>query len=217
MQDKKQIKISPSILSANFAYLQDEIDKVSNADYIHIDVMDGHFVPNISFGPVVIKNIKTDLIKDVHLMIENPEDYIEEFAKSSANIITIHYEAFKDTLEIIKTIEKIRSFGIKVGISINPDTKIENIIEFIPKVDMILIMTVNPGFGGQKFIEKTLNKIKRLREMFPDIDIEVDGGINEETAKIAKENGANIFVAGSFIFNSESPKDMIENLRNILK
>jgi ribulose-phosphate 3-epimerase len=213
MLNKNPIKIAPSILSANFAILQEEIDKVSDADYLHIDVMDGHFVPNITFGPVVIKSIKTNLVKDVHLMIENPIDFIEEFVKSGANIMTIHYEACKNILE---TIDKIHSFGVKAGLSLNPDSRIENIIDFIPKIDMILIMTVNPGFGGQKFIPEVLDKIKRLREMYPEIDIEVDGGINEETAKIAKENGANVFVSGSYIFNSKSPSKNIEKLRDIL-
>jgi len=213
MFNKNPIKIAPSILSANFAFLQEEIDRISNADYLHIDVMDGHFVPNITFGPVVIKNIKTDLVKDVHLMIENPMNFIEEFVKSGANIITIHYEACKNILE---TIDKIHSFGVKAGLSLNPDSRIENIIDFIPKIDMILIMAVNPGFGGQKFIPEVLDKIKKLREMYPEIDIEVDGGINEETAKIAKENGANVFVSGSYIFNSKSPSKNIEKLRDIL-
>ncbi len=213
MPTKNPVKIAPSILSANFAFLQEEIDKVSNADYLHIDVMDGHFVPNITLGPVVIKNIKTDLVKDVHLMIENPINFTEEFFRSGADIITVHYESCKNILE---TIDKIHSFGIKAGISIKPETKYEDIIDLIPSIDMILIMTVNPGFGGQKFIPEVLGKIKKLREMFPEIDIEVDGGINEETAKIAKESGANIFVSGSYIFNSESPRESIEKLRIIL-
>ncbi len=212
MLNENPIKISPSILSANFAFLQEEIDKISNADYLHIDIMDGHFVPIISFGTVIMKCIKSGLVKDVHLMVENPFNYIEEFAKAGANIITFHYEACKN---ISETIDKIHSFGVKAGISLNPNSKIEDIIDFIPKLDMVLIMTVYPGLSGQKFMPEVLDKVKRLREMFPKIDIEVDGGINEETARAAIENGANVLVSASYIFNSESPSEKIEILRKI--
>jgi len=210
MLNENSIKIAPSILSANFSCLQQEIDRISNADYLHIDIMDGHFVPGISFGTVIMKCIKSDLVKDVHLMVENPINHIEAFAKAGADIITIHYEACKNILE---TLDKIHSFGIKAGIALNPNSNIEDIMNFIPKLDMVLIMTVYPGLSGQKFMPEVLHKVRKLREMFPKLDIEVDGGINAETAKTAKESGANILVSASYLFNSDSPSEKIETLR----
>ena len=209
----KKIKIAPSILSANFGHLQEDINKVDNADYLHIDVMDGHFVPNITIGPVVLKDIKTELIKDVHLMIENPGKYVKDFAKAGADIITVHAETCKDNL--IDVLDKIRELGVKAGVSLNPDSKLEMIENVLDKVDMVVMMTVFPGFSGQEFIESVMPKIRALREKLPELDIEVDGGINERTVKIAADAGANVVVAGSYIFCSENPGQKVEQLRNI--
>lgn len=212
------IKIAPSILSADFSRLGEQIKTLegSNADFIHIDVMDGNFVPNISFGFPVIKSIRkyTKKIFDVHLMIENPSRYIEEFVKCGADIITIHYETDK---HIDRTINYIKSFGIKAAVALNPGTPVGCIKDILGLVDMVLIMTVNPGYGGQKFIDYSLDKIKEVKELSKNINkdilIEVDGGIGENNIRNVVEAGANVVVAGSAVFKGNS----IEENINLLK
>ncbi|GKU81889.1 ribulose-phosphate 3-epimerase [Niallia sp. NCCP-28] len=212
------IKIAPSILSANFAALGEDIKDVElgGADYIHVDVMDGHFVPNITIGPLVVDAIRpiTKLPLDVHLMIENPDQYISEFAKAGADIITVHVEACR---HLHRTIQLIKEQGIKAGVVLNPSTPVDTIKHIIQDIDMVLLMTVNPGFGGQAFISSVVPKITEVRKMAnelnPEMDIEVDGGINEETAKICIEAGANVLVAGSFIYGSSDRAEAIKTIR----
>ena len=213
---KQTIKIAPSILSADFSCLGKEIADVSNAgaDYIHVDVMDGHFVPNLTIGPVVIKSIRpaTNLPFDVHLMIENPGKYIKEFSDAGADIITFHHEAVANPSEIIK---QIKSLGKKAGISIKPKTNPEVIKKLITELDLILVMSVEPGFGGQSFMPDSLDKLKSLRQWIDEsgknIDLEVDGGINPATAKQVIAAGANVLVAGSAIFK-HNPDDYYKNI-----
>ena len=207
--------ISPSILSADFMNLERDVKLVENngADWIHVDVMDGHFVPNITIGVPVVKSLKkiASIPLDVHLMIENPDKYVEPFAKAGADILTFHYEAANHAEELI---EKIKSYGIKAGISIKPKTKPEVLLPFIDKVDMVLIMTVEPGFGGQSFMSDCAEKIKFIKEHSKnDLIIQVDGGINSQTGKICKDFGANCLVAGSYIYNSSDIKSAIESLK----
>jgi len=213
------IKIAPSILSADFRVLGEEISKVeaAGADLIHIDVMDGHFVPNITIGSLVVKACKkaTKLPLDIHLMIENPDRYIPDFAKAGADIITIHTEASKNMME---DIELIRQNNVLPGIVVNPKTTIETIFPILDKVSMVLIMSVNPGFEGQKFMPEVLHKIsilsKEIKARGLNCDIEIDGGINEVTAKDAIQAGANILVAGSAIFYSKDYKATIKSLKS---
>ncbi len=211
-----EIIISPSILSADFANLERDIKKVENAgaNWLHIDVMDGHFVPNITIGVPVVKSIKqiANIPLDVHLMIENPEKYIEPFAKAGADIITFHYEAAEGN--VFEITDAIHSFGIKAGLSIKPKTKSEKILKYIDKLDMILVMTVEPGFGGQAFMPDCAEKIPLIKNnAHNNLIIQVDGGINAETAKVCTQYGANSLVAGNYIYKSDDIEKAILSLR----
>ena len=211
------VTISPSILSADFANLEQDIKLVQKfgADWIHVDVMDGHFVPNITIGVPVVASLRkvTDLPLDVHLMIENPKKYVEPFAKAGADILTFHYEAVNGDDEIIELIKYIKSFGIRAGISIKPKTQPEKVFKFLPMLDLVLVMTVEPGFGGQSFMSDCAKKIKLLRDENKDIIIQVDGGINDKTGKICKDYGANSLVAGNYIYKSSDIKEAIRLLK----
>ena len=207
--------ISPSILSADFANLERDIKKVENlVPWIHIDVMDGHFVPNITIGAPVVKSIRkiTNLFLDTHLMIENPIKYIDDFINAGSDLITFHWEATKE--KTIETINKIKEKDIKAGISIKPKTQVEEIKEYINLVDLVLIMSVEPGFGGQKFIEETVLKIQEIKKYSnnPNLIIQFDGGINDSTAKICTQEGANSLVAGSYIYNAQDIEKAIKSL-----
>ncbi|MEH7349850.1 ribulose-phosphate 3-epimerase [Gottfriedia acidiceleris] len=212
------VKIAPSILSANFAKLGEEILDVERggADYIHVDVMDGHFVPNITIGPLIVEAIRpvTKLPLDVHLMIEKPDQYIEQFVKAGADIITVHVEA---CTHLHRTIQTIKSFGIKAGVVLNPATPVSSIEQIIDDVDMVLLMTVNPGFGGQKFIHSVVPKIKQVANLIKErnltVEIEIDGGVDEHTAKLCIEAGATVLVAGSAVYNKEDRKEAITKIR----
>lgn len=216
----KKHLIAPSILSANFANLQKDISIVENAgaDWLHIDVMDGHFVPNITIGPGVVKNIKkcSNLFFDVHLMITNPEKYWENFYKAGADLIVFHQEVLTDKKALLETIKKA---GIKAGVSIKPKTSVETITDLLPITDVVLVMTVEPGFGGQSFMADMLPKIKQLRNLIDDNKydcfIEVDGGINIDTAKQCLQAGADVLVSGNSVFAAENPVSALQNLKNI--
>ncbi len=211
-----KIIVSPSILSADFANLENEVTELQEcgADWIHIDVMDGHFVPNLTIGAPVVKAIKPhcSIPLDVHLMIENPQNYVEDFVKAGADIITFHYEAAKDLTEDI--ISHIKSHDVLAGISIKPKTEPQEILKYLLMVDMVLIMTVEPGFGGQSFMLDCAQKIPVIRQNAPEnLIIQVDGGINQETGKICKQLGATSLVAGSYIFKAPNKKDAIDSLK----
>ena len=211
---KRPLKIAPSILSADFTKLSSEIKKVEKAgcDMIHIDVMDGHFVPNITVGPFIVKAIRrlTKLPLDTHLMIENPEKYIAQFAEAGSDGITVHVEACPGRLD--KVLDLVHSHKIRCGLSLKPATPLSEIEKFLPKIDLVLVMTVNPGFGGQLFMPEMLPKIEKLRQKFSG-DIEVDGGINGKTALDAIRAGANILVAGTAIFGKQDVQKAVKELR----
>lgn len=212
------VKIAPSLLSANFACLKEEIEKIERAEWIHYDVMDGHFVPNISFGYSILNDVSkvTNKFLDVHLMISDPEKYVDNFIDSNASLIVFHYEAIA-TDNINKLIEHIKSRNVKVGIAIKPATSVEVLKPFLNQLDLILVMSVEPGFGGQKFNDCALEKISWLSQYRKDNNynylIEVDGGINNETANLCKEAGVDVLVAGSYVFNSDDCSKAIESLR----
>lgn len=217
--NKNEILIAPSVLACDFSKAGEDVRRIdeAGADIIHLDIMDGHFVPNISFGPDVVGSLRsyTDLPFDVHLMIENPIEYIERFALAGADIITFHVESKSN---ISETIEKIKEHGVKAGLVVKPNTDISEVFPYLDSLYMVLIMTVEPGFGGQKFMEPMMDKVKRLKEEIEnrrlDVLIEVDGGINENTAKISALAGANVCVAGTSVFNAPNAKEAICKLKN---
>jgi len=212
--------ISPSFLSADFTNLEKEINLMNNseADWFHLDIMDGVFVPNITFGMPVISQIKKHAKKplDVHLMIVQPERYIEDFKKAGADILTVHYEA---CTHLHRTIQQIKNFGMKAGVSLNPHTPIHVLEDIIEETDMVLLMSVNPGFGGQKFISNTYKKIRQLKELciknHTKVQIQIDGGVDASNANTLIQTGADVLVAGSFIFNSENPVETISKLKRL--
>ncbi len=218
----KNKKISPSLLSADFSNIDKEIKTLEKggADLLHIDVMDGHFVPNITFGPFIVNAINrvSKIPLDVHLMIENPGNYVDRFIDAGADYLTIHVES---TPHVHRVIQKIKSRGIKAGISLNPHTPINTIENILADIDLILIMSVNPGFGGQSFIPNTLNKLKKLNSFLKkhdaeNIEIEVDGGVKLDNIKTISDAGCDIFVSGSGIFNAQNPMEMIKKMKNII-
>lgn len=215
------VKIAPSILSADFSRLLEHVKEIENAgvEYLHVDVMDGHFVPNISFGAPILNALKgkTSLFMDVHLMIETPDRYIEDFVKAGADLINVHVEA---CTHLHRTIQLIKSFGVKAAVTLNPATPLNVLDEILPELDMVLLMSVNPGFGGQSYIQATTDKIKRLKQMIiernPSCEIEVDGGVNLKNVKEVVDAGADVIVAGSAIFSTDNIMDTVKAFRAAL-
>jgi ribulose-phosphate 3-epimerase len=214
-----KIKVSASILSADLTNLQAEVSEVEKggADLLHIDVMDRHFVPNLTFGAPLVRGLKTDLPFDIHLMVENPENYIEDFAKALPggrrphdDIITVHVEACR---HLHRVIQQIKAAGFKAAVALNPATSLTLIEDIVDELDMVLIMTVNPGFSGQKFITSALNKVRELRASFPNLDIEVDGGVDDKTASLCIGAGANVLVSASYLFGSINRAEAIKILK----
>lgn len=207
----KSILIAPSVLAADFGRLNEEIAGIElYADMLHLDVMDYHFVPNLTFGAPLIRCIKTKLPMDCHLMVENPEQYLQELAEIGVASVTIHFEADK---HLHRTLTRIKELGMKACVALNPATSVEVIGDVLPILDMVLVMSVNPGFGGQKFIDLALGKIRQLKQLRADLLVQVDGGINAETAKLCREAGADVLVAGSYIFKAKNKQEAIESLR----
>lgn len=206
-----KIKIAPSILSADFGRLNEEIASVEPyVELLHFDVMDGHFVPNLSFGTPVLACLKTKLPVHCHLMVENPEDLLEAFRDAGATLVIVHSEVTHDLPALLT---RIRELGMKAGFSFKPGTDVESIVEFLPLADQVLVMSVEPGFGGQAFLSSALDKIARIRALAPHLDIAVDGGINDQTAPLCVEAGANILVAGSYVFKAKDRPMAISSLR----
>ncbi|MBC8382814.1 MAG: ribulose-phosphate 3-epimerase [Candidatus Cloacimonetes bacterium] len=213
-----KLKIAPSILSSDFLHLEKEIHAMeqAGADMLHLDIMDGHFVPNLTFGPGLVKQVSsiTNFPIDAHLMITNPADFIDKFIDAGVNYLSFHIETDANYVSLFR---KIRKLGVKAGIAINPETSLDTLPEIIDEIDYVLIMSVHPGFGGQTFIEKSVEKVRKTKEIIGSrqIEIEIDGGINFQTAKLVKEAGVNILVAGSFIFKSDDYAKTIAGLRNV--
>ena len=209
----KHTIVAPSILSADFLRLGEAIHMVeeSEAEWVHCDIMDGHFVPNISYGIPIVRAVRpaTKKVVDCHLMIEHPELYVEVFAAAGADMITIHQEA---CVHLDRQVAQIHDLGCKAGVALNPATPVETLVDILHAVDMVLIMSVNPGFGGQKFIPRALDKVRRLRALAPDLLIQVDGGVNAETGEQLVAAGANVLVAGSYVFGAKEPKEAIHSL-----
>ncbi|KAI9297417.1 ribulose-phosphate 3-epimerase [Neoconidiobolus thromboides FSU 785] len=210
------VKISPSMLSSDFAMLAEEAKRMVDlgADYLHMDVMDGHFVPNLTLGAPVVKALRqhTDIVLDCHLMVSEPNKWIDDFAKAGASIFTFHCEAVENLEE---TLDLVHAAGMKAGVAVKPKTPIETIINLCHKIDMVLVMTVEPGFGGQSFMEDCLPKVREVRKRFPEIDIQVDGGLALDTIEKAAQAGANVIVAGTAIFKADKPGEIIQKFREV--